>query len=88
MKKSMNIPTVPAVSRRRFIQAVTAGGIVASTASFIKTTWANETGEVPVRSPATLSGTAFELVIDTLPVNITGVSRTAVAINGSLPGPT
>jgi hypothetical protein len=40
-------------------------------------------------SPAgqVLSGNSFDLTIDTMPVNLTGASRTAVVVNGQLPGP-
>jgi CopA family copper-resistance protein len=38
--------------------------------------------------PNVLTGTDFDLYIGELPVNITGAARTAMAINGSLPGPT
>jgi len=37
--------------------------------------------------PNVLSGTDFDLYIGELPVNITGAARTAMAINGSVPGP-
>lgn len=37
--------------------------------------------------PHVLTGTDFDLYIGELPVNITGAARTAMAINGSLPGP-
>jgi FtsP/CotA-like multicopper oxidase with cupredoxin domain len=37
---------------------------------------------------AVLTGTQFDLTIDELPVNFTGTRRTAVAINGQVPGPT
>ena len=37
---------------------------------------------------AVLTGTQFDLTIDELPVNFTGARRTAVAINGQVPGPT
>ena len=39
-------------------------------------------------SAAVLTGTQFDLTIDELPVNFTGAHRTAVAINGQVPGPT
>ena len=35
-----------------------------------------------------LSGTEFDLTVGETPVNITGRARTALTINGSLPGPT
>ncbi|MNG78525.1 Copper resistance protein A precursor [compost metagenome] len=38
--------------------------------------------------PNVLTGTDFDLYIGELPVNITGAKRTAMAINGSVPGPT
>lgn len=37
--------------------------------------------------PNIVTGTDFDLYIGELPVNITGAARTAMAINGSLPGP-
>jgi len=37
--------------------------------------------------PTVLSGTEFDLVIGETPVTITGAKRTALTINGSLPGP-
>ncbi|AGN83520.1 copper oxidase [Pseudomonas putida H8234] len=37
--------------------------------------------------PNVLSGNEFDLYIGELPVNITGAARTAMAINGSVPGP-
>src|SRR5260370_7043437 len=40
------------------------------------------------RSPAMLTGNHFELSVDRLPVNFTGKNSTAVAVNGSVPGPT
>jgi uncharacterized protein involved in copper resistance len=48
-----------------------------------------EAGQKPEhRSPAMLTGNHFELSVDRLPVNFTGKNRTAVAVNGSAPGPT
>ena len=34
-----------------------------------------------------LSGTEFDLTIDSMSVDFTGKRRTAMAINGSIPGP-
>ncbi|MEO8682172.1 MAG: copper resistance system multicopper oxidase, partial [Vicinamibacterales bacterium] len=39
-------------------------------------------------APVELSGTEFDLRVGATPVNITGASRTAITVNGSLPGPT
>ncbi len=40
------------------------------------------------RPPTELRGTEFDFTINTLPVNFTGKPRVAVAVNGSVPGPT
>jgi CopA family copper-resistance protein len=45
-------------------------------------------GGVAAALPSEMRGTEFDFVIDTLPVNFTGKSRLAVAVNGSVPGPT
>ena len=75
---------VLAVSRRRFVQGMAGGAAIAGL------DWGGwhafaETGH---SAPATLSGTHFELVIDSLPVNFTGRRSLATAVNGSVPGPT
>jgi CopA family copper-resistance protein len=76
------------LSRRRFVQGLAAGGVVAGLE------WGGfpalgETGrEAGPRTPETLSGNHFELTVDQLPVNFTGKKRTAIAVNGSVPGPT
>jgi CopA family copper-resistance protein len=72
------------VSRRRFVQGLAGGAVVAGL------DWGGlhalaETGH---GAPATLSGSHFELVTDSLPVNFTGRSSLATAVNGSVPGPT
>ena len=70
---------MPLLGRRRFIQGIAgAGGLAA-------VPW-------PLRhlaaAPApVLSGTTFDLAIGKLPVNITGQSRTAIAVNGQIPAP-
>lgn len=38
-------------------------------------------------APAILEGNHFDLVIDRVPVNITGRRVRATAVNGSIPGP-
>ncbi len=40
-----------------------------------------------VTEPAVLTGSHFDLVVDETPVNFTGRSAVATAINGSIPGP-
>ncbi|MET0718919.1 MAG: copper resistance system multicopper oxidase [Pseudoxanthomonas sp.] len=44
-------------------------------------------GSSDYRVPLDLRGTEFDLSIAALPVNLTGRAATAVAVNGSLPGP-
>src|SRR6202048_95757 len=75
-------------SRRQFVQGLAAGGVIAGLE------WGGfpafgEAGQTPEhRSPAMLTGNHFELSVDRLPVNFTGENSTAVAVNGSVPGPT
>ena len=75
-------------SRRQFVLGLAAGGVIAGLE------WGGfpafgEAGQMPEhRSPAMLTGNHFELTVDQLPVNFTGKKRTAVAVNGSVPGPT
>jgi CopA family copper-resistance protein len=75
-------------SRRQFVQGLAAGGVIAGLE------WGGfpafgEAGQMPEhRSPAMLTGNHFELSVDRLPVNFTGKNSTAVAVNGSVPGPT
>ena len=72
------------VTRRRFIQGLAAGGAVAAL-DWGRRQAFGETGQQ--QTPATLSGTDFELTIDSLPVNFTGRHSIATAVNGSVPGP-
>lgn len=44
-------------------------------------------GESAMSAPAVLSGTQFDLTIDSLSVNFTGHAARATAVNGSAPGP-
>jgi CopA family copper-resistance protein len=68
--------------RRRFVQSLASAGALAACSWKLPCTF----GET--RTPAVLSGQEFELIIDRMPVNITGRSRIATAVNGSMPGPT
>ncbi len=66
-------------SRRRFVQGLAGGTLLLGGRSFA------------TAAPAggrELSGSAFDLTVDTLPVNFTGAARRAVVVNGQLPGPT
>lgn len=74
----------PDRSRRRFVQGLALGGVVAGfglgpLSLFAKT--ADRTG------PETLRGTEFDLTISPQAVNFTGSPATATAINGSVPAP-
>src|SRR5260370_40490901 len=71
------------ISRRRFVQGLVAGGVMAG---FDLWRW-RALGMRGVAEPAVLTGTQFELVVDETPVNFTGRSAVATAINGSIPGP-
>lgn len=70
-------------SRRRFVQGLTAGGVIAGLGLWPKPSWA-------LKGPGNtnvLSGTEFDLVIGETPMNFTGRTRTAITVNGSIPAP-
>lgn len=70
-----------AISRRRFVQGLATGGVVAGL--WPDQLWAS----LPPGQPKVLSGTDFRLSIQETPVNFTGKARTAITVNGSLPAP-
>ena len=76
----------PIASRRTFIKTLAAGSVVAGLGAWRQPVWAldrpGQTGDQEI-----LSGTEFDLTIDSLSVNFSGSERTAMAINGSIPGP-
>ncbi|GGM09685.1 copper resistance system multicopper oxidase [Pseudomonas asuensis] len=70
-------------SRRTFVKGLAAGGLLTGLGLWRTPVWAlTSPGQ-----PTVLSGTEFDLVIGETPVNITGTKRTALTINGTLPGP-
>lgn len=75
------------VTRRKFVQGLTAVGIGASvfqpSRAGLKSIPSTATGTSSV-----LSGKHFELTIEETLVNFTGKPRLATTINGSIPGPT
>src|SRR6266849_2002167 len=71
------------LSRRRFVQGLVAGGVIAG---FELWRWP-ALAMRSVAEPAVLTGNHFDLVVDETPVNFTGRSAVATAINGSIPGP-
>lgn len=71
------------VSRRRFVQGLAAGGVIAGLGAWAKPVWALASpGQATI-----LSGTNFDLRIGQSAVNFTGATRNAITVNGSLPGP-
>ena len=88
---SLLLPASP--GRRRFVQGLAAGGVLAG---FGASAWAHgahgthgehalhaQSGAAPV-----LRGNEFDLVVAESPVNFTGAPGVATTINGSLPAPT
>ncbi|OUS79116.1 copper resistance system multicopper oxidase [Pseudomonas putida] len=70
-------------TRRSFVKGLAATGLLGGLGMGRAPVWAvTSPGQ-----PNVLTGTDFDLYIGELPVNITGATRTAMAINGSLPGP-
>ncbi|MDO1434416.1 copper resistance system multicopper oxidase [Pseudomonas aeruginosa] len=70
-------------TRRSFVKGLAATGLLGGLGMWRTPVWAlTSPGQ-----PNVLTGTDFDLYIGELPVNITGAARTAMAINGSLPGP-
>ena len=70
-------------SRRTFVKGLAAGGLLGGLGLWRTPVWAlTRPGE-----PQMLTGSDFELFIGETPVNITGNPRTAMTINGDIPGP-
>jgi CopA family copper-resistance protein len=70
-------------TRRTFVKGLAATGILGGLGLWRTPVWAvNSPGQ-----PNVLTGNEFDLFIGETPVNITGAARTAMTINGSLPGP-
>ena len=70
-------------SRRTFVKGLAAGGRRGGLGLWRPPVWAlTSPGQ-----PTVLAGSEFELFIDQTPVNLTGRARTALTVNGSLPGP-
>jgi CopA family copper-resistance protein len=69
-------------NRRHFVQGLASAGALAAL------NWKLPYASGETQTTNVLSGKEFELTIDTIPVNITGRSRLATVVNGSMPGPT
>jgi CopA family copper-resistance protein len=72
-------------SRRRFVQGIACGGVMAGF-GFARAPFAADGGD-SATSRAVLSGNDFDLAIGELPVNFTGAMRRATVVNGRLPAP-
>ncbi|WP_017527535.1 copper resistance system multicopper oxidase [Pseudomonas fluorescens] len=70
-------------SRRTFVKGLAAGGLLGGLGLWRPPVWAlTSPGQ-----PTVLAGTEFDVFIGQTVVNLTGQARTALTINGSLPGP-
>ncbi|PTQ73878.1 copper resistance system multicopper oxidase [Pseudomonas sp. GV071] len=77
------MPFTPKSTRRTFVKSLAAGTVLGGLGLWRTPVWA-------VTSPGqqqVLSGSNFDLFIGETPVNFTGAPRTAMTVNGSLPGP-
>jgi CopA family copper-resistance protein len=69
-------------TRRRFLQGIAAGGVLAVGAAGRRAAAA-----APLASPSALAGNEFDLVIGEAVANFTGRSSLASVVNGALPAP-
>jgi len=74
----------PNPGRRRFVQGLALGGAALSAGLLPRFALGAAAGTT---YPSALSGTEFDLVIGTLPVNFTGRTRNAIVVNRQLPAP-
>ncbi|OVZ62745.1 copper oxidase [Pigmentiphaga sp. NML030171] len=70
-------------SRRTFVTALAAGGALGALGLWRKPVWA----AIGPGDPHVLTGTEFDLQIGQTPVNFTSSPRTAMTVNGGIPGP-
>ncbi len=73
--------------RRRFVQGLAAGGVLAGLPGFVGRALA-AAGQGAAAAAPVLSGANIELVVAETAVNFTGTPRMATTINGSIPAPT
>ncbi|MCG6542159.1 copper resistance system multicopper oxidase [Pseudomonas sp. KSR10] len=73
-------------SRRTFVKGLAASGIAAGLGIWRQPVWAVARPD-QLSDQGVLAGTEFDLTIDSMTVDFTGKRRTAMAINGSIPGP-
>lgn len=79
---------LPSNSRRRFVQGLAAGGVLAGAGASFAYPARSRDGGTATGSAPVLRGSEFDLVIAALPVNFTGKPRMATTVNGSIPAPT
>ncbi|ODV12955.1 MAG: copper resistance protein CopA [Rubrivivax sp. SCN 70-15] len=79
--------SLAALPRRRFVQGLAAGGVLAGLSPLLTPARA-ATDTVARHATPVLTGTEFNLEVAELPANFTGAPRMATAINGSIPAPT
>ena len=82
-REEKEIKKAPLTTRRRFVKGIAAG------AGLAVCQWRGQPlfAQTAAPSPAVLSGTHFDLTIDSLSVNFTGRASHATVVNGSTPGP-
>lgn len=75
--------SAPGINRRRFVQGLASGGVLAAAGLWSPRTFAQESiGGIPV-----LRGREIDLSIGSSLVNFTGKPRQAITVNGTLPAP-
>jgi CopA family copper-resistance protein len=79
----MSLRSPPDVARRRFVQGLAAGGLLAGSGG-----WTFARGSLASAATPMLTGTEFALSIGESLANFTGNTRPAVTVNGHLPAPT
>jgi CopA family copper-resistance protein len=72
------------ITRRRFVQGIVAGGVIAG---LDRLRWPALAAQ-SAADPPILSGNSFKLVVEQVAVNYTGRPAHATAVNGSVPAPT
>ena len=72
-------------SRRRFVQGLALGGVAAGFGFARLPAFATDSSRLDAKR-AELTGRDFDLSIGEMPVNFTGATRRATAVNGQLPG--
>ena len=76
------------VTRRRFVQSVSAGGAAAALGLLSDRSRSDPAGPLPPSGPPLLSGTDFDLTLVDTPMNFRGRLVPTTSVNGSIPAPT